>query len=45
MFAKILYHYNMELTLECQQWTDDLRVNLTWEKPPLLIFLEPSEEP
>jgi cytochrome P450 len=42
VIARMIWHFDMELVNEDQNWTDQ-NVYLMWEKPPLMVKLSHSE--
>jgi cytochrome P450 len=43
IFAKMLWHFDIELADDTQKWIEDQYIYTTWEKIPLKIKLTPVE--
>lgn len=39
ILCKVLFHFDVELSPECANWTDQ-SVYFLWDKPPLLVTLK-----
>lgn len=45
ILAKIIWHFDLELTEEAMGWPDKQMIYTSWEKIPLMIKLHPITHP
>lgn len=42
ILAKVFYNFDVALSPESKLWTEDQKVYMTWDKPPLYCHFTPT---